>query len=480
MEQKKCLGVYLSYNNAVGVLLAGAGTSEVPSKCFNISTDPDLDSISRLNSLIGLTAKKISDLDIKFDELMVSVDCAMYAQHDIQSEFSDAKQIQATIAFDAEEAVATDANDLAVAFNITGKNALGSNVTVFTAKRELMANVLDQFKAAGLDPIYIEPDIVCLWRYLQNNISETTDSSTLTVVIAKNICYLVSPSNPGFAPSIRSFLVYPNQDIIPILQRQIPITIASFAPKAESEITTVALVGEVDGLLTEPLSKVTGLNVITVNPAQHSNVDEDTSAIDYAIACGTALSDLVKTDVSDFRQSFAPFQGKKRMMQKSFRVLMTYLTIFLIAAGVYLQAKVIKMNSAIADLEKKSAEAYSAVMYGKPPRPQPSVATQLTQIASTIKKQGGGLSVGDETSVPAQLTYLLQAINTLPGEVELQVSDITISARSITIIGNTKNRRQTLALADAIKKHPKLKKGKEVFKNKAGTGDTFTISAELL
>ena len=469
----------MSYNNATAVLLEGAGHGCSVLNSFFLTAEAEMDSASRLSWLISQTAKKTSEMSLKYDEITVSLDCSMYAQHNLQSEFSDHKQIEATIAFDAEEAVATDANELAVTFNITGKNQLGANVTVFTSKRGLMYSILDEFKAASIDPIFIEPDVVCLSRYLNSNMTAEIDQNTLTVVVASNMCYLVTPAIESFAPCIRSFLIYPNQDIVPVLKRQIPITVAAHTPHIEDDITKVVLVGNVENIDTEALEQTTGLNVTTASVPDFSDVSDKTQITDYAIAYGTAMPELVKSNVADFRKSFMPFEGKIRMMQKSIRLLTVYLTVLMVAVGIYFQAKVIRVQSALSQVENRIKEEYSDVMFGKKPNTQENVSTQLRKVALKLKASGSGLNVGDEKSVPAQLTYLLQAINSVPSSVSLEIADISISARSITIVGNTKSRRESLSLSNAINKHPKLKKGKEVFKNKAGTGDTFTISAEL-
>ena len=50
----------------------------------------------------------------------------MFMQHNVHSKFNDPKQIAATVRFDAEEALATDISDLAIAFKITSSNQAGS------------------------------------------------------------------------------------------------------------------------------------------------------------------------------------------------------------------------------------------------------------------------------------------------------------------------------------------------------------------
>ena len=481
MEHKRCLGVYLSYNNATAALLSGSGHKLTLHKAFTVSADPDLDSQDRIKSLISQLARNISDMGLKFEEMAVSLDCAMFAQHNLHSEFTDHKQIASTIAFDAEEAVATDATELAVTFNITGTNKIGSNVTVFTAKRDVLANVLDELKTVNLDPIIVEPDMVCLSRYLSQNLASKMTPETLTVIMAPGICYLISPAKHGFSPAIRSFLVYPNQDIIPLLARQIPITIASHAPQTETPITNLLIAGSIDNIDTAALGEMTGFTVQTSDLISDQSIDDsNTSTAAVAIAYGTAMAELIKTDTSDFRREFMPFQGKKRILQKSIRTLTMYLTILMIAVGIYFQAKIYKKTDAVATLNEQAEQTFSDVMYGKKANTKHmSIVSQLRTEANKVKKAGSGLGVGDERSVSAKLTYLLQAINGLPKSVKLTIKDIKITARDITVIGHTNSRSSYGKLSKAIGNHKKLAKGKENFKQASGTGDSFTISAKL-
>lgn len=480
MEHKKCLAIYLSYNKATGLLLSGGGHKTVMHSGFCVSADPDLDSHSKIKSLISQIAKKISEMELKFDDTTLALDSAMFARHDLHSEFTEHKQIASTIAFDAEEAVATDAMELAVAFTVTGTNNIGSDVTVFTAKREALKYILDELKSINLDPVTVEPDTICLWRYLNDKLENYMTAETLTVVLADGICYLICPWQDGFAANVRSILIYPNQKIVPLLARQVPITIASHTQQSQEKITNIFLAGNIEELDIEALAEMTGLSVQTADlVAEDSNIDPKISTASIAIAYGCSMAEHVKEHVADFRNSFMPFLGRKIILQKSIRTLTIYLTVLMIAVGVYFQAKVFSKNNAIEMLDQKAKEIYSDVMFGKKPNKHQAIITQLKNEANKVKKAGGGLSIGDEKSVSAQLTYLLQAINSLPANVGLTVKDITISARGITIVGNTRSRSSSLKMSKAISDHKKLQKGKEDFKNAPGSGDAFTISATL-
>ncbi len=92
---------------------------------------------------------------------------------------------------------------------------------------------------------------------------------------------------------------------------------------------------------------------------------------------------------------------------------------------------------------------------------------------SKLRKTGG-----DDNSVPAKLTYILEAINTAPAKIDIKVNTLTISEKTMRIIGDTKSRPATLALFKSIKNHPKLKKSNENLEQ-SGSRDSFTIDLEL-
>ena len=136
MEKNNCLGIHLSKDSATVALVSESG--HTLTKCFSILTDPEAES----PSLASAVAKIIAEQNLTFSNVAVTIDCSMYIQHDLHSEFSDHKQIAQTIKFDAEEAVAADATELAITFSITGTDPEGSTIEVFTENRENLTNIL--------------------------------------------------------------------------------------------------------------------------------------------------------------------------------------------------------------------------------------------------------------------------------------------------------------------------------------------------
>jgi len=73
-----------------------------------------------------------------------------------------------------------------------------------------------------------------------------------------------------------------------------------------------------------------------------------------------------------------------------------------------------------------------------------------------VRQRQEGFGTGDDNSVPARLTFLLEALTKTPPSVDFQVQQISITERSLRLQGDTNGRRSTLQLLDEFKKHPKL------------------------
>ena len=164
MEGQNYLGIYLSKAAATVVCLKSQGRSYNVLGCFSVSAEGAEEQNPQV--LAGLIAQGCAERELKFSEVAVALDCAMFMQHNVNSEFDDPKQIAATIRFDTEEALATDISDVAIAFSITSSDQTGSGVTVFTAQRKVLSDILLALQSNNIDPVTIEPDVNCLSRFI--------------------------------------------------------------------------------------------------------------------------------------------------------------------------------------------------------------------------------------------------------------------------------------------------------------------------
>jgi hypothetical protein len=340
--------------------------------------------------------------------------------------------------------------------------------------------MLDDLKTGNLDPTAIEPDIVCLTRFFRHYLDFSENDNSILTIFSQRSCYIiVNPPESQNMPVVRSFLVSSSQNKTAVLASQIPITIASL--KLARPITSLLIAGRTETIDYDKLAERTGLKVETIDLPLPENADQSALAAqitgaDFAIAYGSALSELTKTPKTDFRRDFAPYMGKKLVLQKTLRLISVSLTILMLALGAYFQLKTFRKNKYTSRLEDKMRAEYSAVMLGKKPPAQEPIPSRLRREYTAILKREKGL-LGDDESIPAKLTRIFEALNSSPGKIDLNVETIVITAKTIRITGDTNKRSGTLGLFKSFKKK-KFKILKETLTQK-GTRDTFIVTLEL-
>lgn len=482
MEQTNCLGLYLSRDSATAVVLSHKGSHPEISGCFTVTKDTSNDEdTEQRGSLAAQVAQKLAAERLNYDEVTVSLDCALYTQHNLHSDFTDHKQIANTISFDAEEALACDATEMAITFNITGTDEKGANVNVFTADRHSLDEILSDMQDKNLDPSSIEPDIVCLARYIRQNFTLPKESNPLFVVLSQDSCYIINPQLGHNAPLARSFILGKVGNRTNVLAREIPLTIASLNPP--EPINGILMAGEIDDVDIKTIAERTGIDIQKIDlfsmiDSTGSDPGDSKSSADFAMAYGAALAEIKRIKPSDFRQSFSPYQGKKLILQKSLRAISIFVTISMVALGIFFQSKVIKKKNYISQIEKNLVADYSATMYGRKPAGRAPIRSQLNSAYNKVKTIKDGKGFGDESSVTAKLTFILEAMNNSPKNIDLNVASITISSKAMRVTGDTNSRASTLALFDSFKKHEKLNKTLEDLTGD-NNRDKFGITLEL-
>jgi len=304
--------------------------------CFSVSLEEqDQPSPQVLASLIaqGCLEKKWS-----FSEVAVALDCAMFMQHSVHSDFNDPKQIAATIRFDTEEALATDITDAALAFEITSTGKSGSELTVFTAQRKVLSEVLLSLQQHNFDPVTIEPDVNCLSRFIAAKASsaESQQPGTLFGILSGRNGYLIAPpvsTGAGLqkASTARTFLVGPTQDRGALLTREVLVTAALVGGgEPINRLKVFDSAGAVDHRqLSEKLSiEADGVDLLA-SEAESRTTADCADAVDFAIAYGAALAHSEKGHHVNFRDDFSPFQGKKIKLQKALKLAAILVTGFL-------------------------------------------------------------------------------------------------------------------------------------------------------
>lgn len=477
MEQHNCLGLYLSHEMAVAVLLSKHGSNRNILGCFSVREDQILDDEQDdpHKNMVKILVRKFAEKKLNFSEVSVALDCSLFTQHDIRSGLTDYKQIANTIRFDVEEAVAMDAMELAVAFDITSKDETGSNVAVYTAKRDELSQILSSIEANGIDPTAMEPDVVCLARFMTETVPSTKTGEQLLVILGKSSCYMIIPSGTKNGPVVRSFLVSSSQNVQSVLTREIALTMASHVSQ-DTAVSSILLAGRTEDVNLDGLTETCGLQIQTVDMLEISGADRsqlaaDMTETDLAIAYGAALEEMTRSRKTDFREDFAPYAGKKRILEKSFRTVSVALTVILLAIGTFFQYQVFLTAGDAKALDQR-LESDAKEVLGRSQIGRQGPIISLKGMYNRITS-GGGRRIGDENSVPTRFTYLLEAINDTPENIGLNIAQIRISSKNIQLRGSTSSRSGTGKLFEAIDKHPKLKKGTEQI-----TKDGFVVTIE--
>lgn len=484
MEQKGKLGIFLFRDKAVAVWNSGDPDSRIlHSVCVTPSEDDPA-------TLALQTARAVVRQGYAFEEAFVAIDCSCYTQYNLHSEFEDPRQIESTIKFDAEEAAATDAMNLAVTFEVTGVIETGSQVTTYTADRQLLTDILLDLQEGGLDPTLMEPDVVCLTRALEQTANLAEQSNRLIIVLSHSNCYLLRPT-AGYAPLVRTLLIERGSDVTTTLIREVLLATASGHQKGSLE--SIVLIGQTESVDAVLLSARTGLDVQTQTPEKNlpspsktvrvpltedGGTDGGMTSVDLLIAYGAALAGQTRGHKADFRRDFMPYQGKRKVMEGSLRLIGVSLTVLLLAVAVFFQLKTFNMKGYAARLEKKTLDQYKAVMYGKEPPRAMNPSTKLKSEYNMVLAEKNGVGSGDNKSVPARLTYFLEAVNRCQKNVDISIQQVNITDRSMKIKGDTNNRTATNSMLDEIKKHNQLTLGSYQYVVKPGGRDSFEISVE--
>ena len=474
MEQTNSLGLYLSHTRAVAVWMSEKDQGTITAAMDIVPTEGESAQTIALEA-----ARKVRQQGGTVERVFVVLESSYYTQYCLHSEFSDARQVENTIKFDAEEAAATDAMNLAVTFTIIGALPTGSEVMAFSADRQTMTDILLDLQEGGVDPVMMEPDGVCLTRALERTVRLSEHPDSLFVLVAEENCYILQPGKAGFAPKLRSFLSGAEQNRTAMLIREVLQARAGW--DEANPLKKVVFVQAPQGVDQQALAARTGLEV-RLEPAlekipSENSLDRQLPAGAFLIAVGAALAPFGKSPSADFRRDFMPYQGKRRIMETSLRLVSISLSVLFIAMGIFFQYRAYRVNSSTEAVKTKLAEEYRGAMYGANPPAAETVNSRLKRALNTAKRAQEGLGPGDDKSVPAKLTFLLEAINSSPKTVDVMIQRISVTERSMQAKGDTNSRKSTLELFESIKKHPKLKFGSERL-GMVGARDAFEFTVE--
>ncbi|MHC4638114.1 MAG: hypothetical protein ACYTBP_06160 [Planctomycetota bacterium] len=452
MKGQKYLGIYISEDRATVVFLGQQGRDYMLLGSFSVSVEGEEGGLRELGSMIGKSCSEKLEIDENV-EVVMSLDCGLFMQHSVHSEFQELRQIRQTVRFDTEEALASDISDSAIGFEVTSSDERGSDLAVFTVRHKIMSDILISLRSNNIDPVVVEPDVKSLTRYILRKSPLKEGTTDLYCILSNQRGYFVVPSSSSkdHKTSPRTFLLNSRQDRNSLVMREIPLTMAAAGSDSTTGLYFFDSAGSVDlGQASERLGiEVNALDLSTGSESAQGDCDP----VDFAIAYGAAMSHAQKDVVVNFRDDFMPYKGRERRLQSAVKVLSIILTILILAIGVKVHLPLLQKNSDRSKLREKFSEDYLSIMVNKKQLPGSLKTAQetLTDELRRIKQAKSGINLGGKASAQAKLTMVLKAFNKYPGQINLVIDKVSVMEKNVVISGKTSNTKNTLKFYDAIK-----------------------------
>lgn len=422
MESQSGLGIYVSKSRATVVCL----NRHKVTACFAV-TPPEESTEPMVDMLRGV-AESCAEKRLKYADATVALDCTWFMQHRVHSEFTNAKQIGATIRFDTEEVVATDIANLAVGFEAIATNETGTDLNVFTADHAILSDVVLTLQSHGIDPVRVVPDVCSLARVIGQSINAKTYSYShglFGILSRRNGYFLRYAEKQGCVP-VRAFLAG-TQNKNELLAREAFTTMASMSEAAaESLMVYDATDGADPAVLAERLSlPVEAMDWLVAQGAGPQAINQGDDPVDCAIALGAAR--MAGESSLNFRNDFLPAQGKRLRLQSAMKWMCFSVTLLLLAVGGRLQATWFQARQDRDSLFEKLHQDYQAVMLGS--KKKTNLVSELAREKRKITAlKEGQISLQGANSTSAKLILILRAINACYGKAGLEVKDISIGS----------------------------------------------------
>lgn len=460
MQTGNFLGIYLAKDRATVVCLDVQGSERKLVGCFSVS--PEQSEQPAFQALAQRIAAVCAERQIKFTEAAIALDCAMFMQHSIHSEFSDVRKITQTIHFDTEEALGTDATDVAIAFKINSTDQTGADISAFTAQKQMLSDLLGALQSNNIDPFSVEPDVSCLARFVCQSVSLSPDVRPLFAFLSRRNGYFISPvSSPwqGISPTpatlMRTFLLGPSQNRNEMLTKQFSMSAALL--QTTGTVNRLEIFDTADSVSCDDIAKKITIETNRIDITELAKLSAETiadcpDAVEFAIAYGAAIAQLDGSGGTNFRGDFMPYQGRKMRLQQTLKFFAVAAVILMFALGLYGLMQALQFNQYRAKLGAKFTKDFSAVMFGEK---MPSKTKEATRKISTalrrIKEAQKGFSLTGEEAVAAKLALVLQALNKCAAATGLNIETVSITDKMITLNGDTPSPENTLKMFEALK-----------------------------
>jgi hypothetical protein len=438
MQTQNTLGLFISKGQATGVCVHFKGHTRTTQGGFRVTVDPA--EPEPFQALAKQIAQACSEKKLRFTETVVALDCALFMQHGVHSEFDNPKQIAATIRYDTEEVVATDVSTMAVSFQVLSTDESGANLAVYTAAQSVLQDLVHALQGQDMDPIDVEPDVCSLARFVRRHQtgSKSDGYATLVGVLSRQHGYFLRSGSLHQVLPIRAFVIGPQQNRAEILTREAFTTMASASGEPIKHMVAYDSSGQVKA------SPVAGRLGLEVTEADWFKTDQSglqtlleadgEDPVAYAIAFGAGLAHEDKIHTANLRNDFLPFQGKRLRLHSAMRWTSISVAVLLIAIGAHLQMRLMQVNKDLVRVKERVSKDYSTVMKGKLPGNKNPVEELKREVRRVKDIKSGELNL--QESVMARLGLVLKAFGA-SGQAGLRIDSLDITTKTISVTGST-------------------------------------------
>jgi hypothetical protein len=483
MQTQNYLGLYVGKGRATGVCVHFKGHSRTVQGSFQVAVDPTQQ--EPFKALAKAIAEACEAKKLRFDETVVALDCALFMQHQVHSEFANPKQIAATIRYDTEEILATDVSAMAVSFQIVSTDETGASLNVYTAQQPVLQEIILALQGEDMDPQVAEPDVSSLARFVrrQQGAAKSETGPSLVGILSRQHGYFLRSAPGHQVVPIRAFLVDLHQERTELFAREAFTTMASAGKEPFARVLAYDSTGPVQGAA---LAERLGLEVTEAEcfktdltgPQEPQPAPEDLDAVTYGIAFGAGLVHDDKVHTADFRNDFMPFQGRRLRLQNAIRWTSISVAVLIMAIGLHLQVGLMRVNKDLGQVRDRVSKDYSTVMKSKLPRGRNPVDELKREVRRIKDIKSGELEL--QNNVLARFGLLLKAFaspgDSGRGKIDLKVDSVNLTTTDITVVGSTASRSETEGFFKKLTDSG-FEKGRTSEASQAGRS-TFTVHVE--
>ncbi len=385
-------------------------------------------------------AEALARLDLSGEEVVAALDAQDVSLRRLFLPFTEARKIDQVIGSEMEAEVPFDLERMLIDYQIVEKSASGTTLLAVAALKESIARLLEDLRAAGVDPTALDVDLFALFTFYAHFLSDLPEAKNLLLVDLDGRRARGIVVRDGGLLAARTVSRSDGSDDLWVLEFEKMLKTIDLS---EGEEIHLYACGE--GADPEALSSTLSLPLLS--PRGKTSGDPGLTGVEspgpYAVAIGLALKRAAaRGSRINFRKG--PFvYGRVVAARRTQIVTIASLLIFLALLSVgNLYLRYSMKRGRLSELKGEIRSLFVQTF----PQIKPGDATIIAQAQSQIAEmQRRREFLGIEEASP--LVILKEITTSIPPEVAIDVSDLLIDGNRVRIEART----DSFESADRIK-----------------------------